>query len=240
MRIPKKNSNYLIAFSDHISIPVKMFSRILFVLFVWSLSNCCASHLDDKSRLLVVVMDGFHWNYLENAKKDGYNTPNFDQLIRTGGKAESLKPAFVSTTFPNLWTLVTGLTVEHHGMVHDRFFDHSMNRTFEGDSTPFTEFYDNGTVSDGVEPIWITNQNAGRERKSAVSVWPGGRVIIEGDRAFYTQHTEYTIRWQDRVDFIIDKINSNTAGANLGMLYFEQPGKPDIRHIESFHSYNIH
>lgn len=54
--------------------------------------------------LLLISFDGFRYDYLSKA-----NTPNFDSLIANGVKAESLIPVFPSKTFPNHYSIVTGL-----------------------------------------------------------------------------------------------------------------------------------
>lgn len=60
--------------------------------------------------VILVSFDGFRWDYPEM-----YETPNFDALEREGVRAESLIPSFPTKTFPNHYTIATGLYPDHHG-----------------------------------------------------------------------------------------------------------------------------
>ena len=181
-------------------------------------------HLEGPDKLIVVVCSGFQYKYLDRADDMHIATPTFDLLREKGAYAHHMKPVYPTMTFPNLWTLMTGLSVEHHGLVHDNFRDSRLAKTFNGKETPYTDFYNNGTSRGGGESIWITNQNYGNH--SAVSVWPaGGRTVLEGRLATYTQHVDYTITWKERIDFVVRHFTHEFASANFGLIFFEQPGE---------------
>jgi len=59
---------------------------------------------DLKPTVLLVSFDGFRWDYLEKNP-----TPNLHKLIQTGARAKELVPIYPSVTFPNHYTIVTGL-----------------------------------------------------------------------------------------------------------------------------------
>ena len=68
--------------------------------------------------LILVSIDGFRWDYLQK-----YPAPALKALAADGVHARRLTPSFPSKTFPNHYTLVTGLRPEHHGIVSNYFFD---------------------------------------------------------------------------------------------------------------------
>ncbi|RUP51395.1 nucleotide pyrophosphatase [Jimgerdemannia flammicorona] len=129
------------------------------------------------STIIIVSLDGFRADYLDH----GF-TPNIVQLGRDGIRAEYMIPSFPSTTFPNHYTLATGLYPESHGIVGNHFFDPHLNESF---------YYKNLTSWDskwwGGEPIWITSvlQN----KSSAVLMWPGSDTVIHA--ASPTYHVRY-------------------------------------------------
>lgn len=58
------------------------------------------------SQVLLVSMDGFRWDYINKTQ-----TPNFDRMARLGTHALYMNNTFITKTFPNHYTLVTGLRV---------------------------------------------------------------------------------------------------------------------------------
>ena len=174
---------------------------------------------DDQAtnKLLVIVCEGLHWQDLDFAHKkpNEYPIPAIDSLVQSGIKAAYLKPGFVSTTFPNLWTLVTGLTPEHHGIVHDCFYDTELDKTFNGYTTDDTAFYKNTG-----DPLWVTNEKHGG--KTVSSGWPSGVVTMDGQ---FVEKADLKIPWVERVDFIVSHLGNSVSPANLGLLFFEEPGK---------------
>jgi len=67
--------------------------------------------------VVLVSFDGFRWDY-----PDMYNTPHFDKMAQEGVKAESLIPSFPTKTFPNHYSIATGLYPDHHGLINNTFF----------------------------------------------------------------------------------------------------------------------
>ncbi|RUP12842.1 alkaline-phosphatase-like protein [Jimgerdemannia flammicorona] len=94
-----------------------------------------------------------------------------------------MTPAFPSVTFPNHYTLVTGLYPESHGIVGNEFFDPHLNANFS--------YRDPKRSWDskwwGGEPIWVTSvlQN----KSSAVLMWPGCSSAIRNTTPTY--HVDY-------------------------------------------------
>ena len=92
--------------------------------FILTLSTSVFAQTKEKTPLVgvpyvvMVSFDGFRHDYVEK-----YNTPNFKEFIKQGAAAEMMLPSFPSKTFPNHYTLVTGLYPGNHGLVDNTFYD---------------------------------------------------------------------------------------------------------------------
>jgi hypothetical protein len=74
----------------------------------------------EKPYLIFISTDGFRYDY---AKK--YNAENLQKFSNQGVKAKAMLPSFPSITFPNHWSIITGLYPSHHGLVDNFFYDYS-------------------------------------------------------------------------------------------------------------------
>ncbi|MDX1642063.1 MAG: ectonucleotide pyrophosphatase/phosphodiesterase, partial [Balneolaceae bacterium] len=119
--------------------------------------------------VLLISFDGFMNEYIERNE-----TPNFDGFIETGVKAEYLVPIFPTKTFPNHYTIVTGLYAENHGIIANSFPDSKLDARFSYGpvNSPNDERWWGG------EPIWITAEKQGLT--SATFFWPGSEASIDG------------------------------------------------------------
>lgn len=125
-----------------------------------------------RSELLVLLsIDGFRWDYL-----DRYEAPTLRQLAACGVRAHRLIPCFPSKTFPNHYSIVTGLYPEHHGIVANWFFDPVRQEAF-GMSKPSCN---QDARWWGGEPAWITAEKQGI--RSACYFWPGSETEQQGLR----------------------------------------------------------
>lgn len=116
---------------------------------------------------LVVSLDGFHPHYI-----NPNITPTLHDMLLNDYGAPYMIPSFPSSTFPNHWTLVTGLYPSEHGIVGNTFFDPILKRQFINTNPKVggldPDFWQGG------EPIWKTASNQGI--KSAIHMWPGSEV----------------------------------------------------------------
>ena len=108
-----------------------------------------------------------------------------------------MKPIFPSITFPNHYSLVTGLYAESHGIVGNKFFDPDLNDTF---------YYKNSTKNGESkwwlgEPIWVTAVKQGK--KSATCMWPGSEAPIMNTRPTYWLKYNSSMSMIERVDQVL-------------------------------------
>jgi predicted AlkP superfamily pyrophosphatase or phosphodiesterase len=80
-------------------------------------------------RVLLISLDGFRWDYIERP-----GAVRLRQLASVGIRAERLVPVFPSKTFPNHYTIVTGLYTDHHGIVANQMRDSVLGVFGMGDS----------------------------------------------------------------------------------------------------------
>jgi alkaline phosphatase D len=128
--------------------------------------------------VVLVSLDGFRWDY---AKRDG--AKNLLALGKKGVWApEGMLPSFPSLTFPNHFTIVTGLYPEHHGLVANSFYDATKDARYAiADAKAVTD----GSWYSGV-PLWSLAESQGM--RTACLFWPGSEALIAGFRpTWYAQ-----------------------------------------------------
>ncbi|KAM7304503.1 bis(5'-adenosyl)-triphosphatase ENPP4 [Ixodes scapularis] len=174
-------------------------------------AGCAAS--DDVPLLLVVSFDGFWYQYLSL-----YNTPNIQALAAEGVRAEYMKNVYVTKTFPNHFTLATGLYEESHGIMGNSMYDPALNETFDLSNTD-PRWWDNGQVV----PIWIANQLHGTSRRSGGMMWPGTDVTFHNGRAHRVLAYDPRVNFTTRVDTVISWFLDSAEPVNCVLLYHEEP-----------------
>lgn len=147
----------------------------------------------DKHYVVLVSLDGFRYDYPRK-----YSATHLLAIGAHGASApEGMIPAFPSLTFPNHYTLVTGLYPEHHGIVANSFYDPTRKATYS--------MRDAETVTDGSwyggTPLWSLAEQQGM--RTACFFWPGSEAKIAGERPSFYLH--YTDKYPDaeRIDQVI-------------------------------------
>lgn len=143
--------------------------------------------------LVLVAVDGFRWDFRERGE-----TPNLDRLVEAGVSAGKLIPVFPTKTFPNHYSIATGLYAEHHGLVANNIYDPASGATF---ALGNREEVQNGRWYGG-EPIWVTAQSQGL--LTAPVFWPGSEAEIGGYRPTYWEPYDGSIPNEARVDKVLD------------------------------------
>lgn len=147
----------------------------------------------NKHYLVLVSLDGFRYDY---AKK--YGAKHLLAIAAHGASApEGMIPSYPSLTFPNHYTLVTGLYPEHHGIVGNQFYDPQRKQAYS--ST------DPKTVTDGSwyggTPLWSLAEKQGM--RSACFFWPGSEAEIAGERPTYYLHFDNKFPDEKRIAQVI-------------------------------------
>ena len=183
------------------------------IFFLTLLSFLFAKNIEDKPYVLMISFDGFRADYI-----DWYNTPNFDRLAKQGVKADGMKPVFVSKTFPNHYSLATGMYIENHGLVGNYFYDKKLDATYT--------LSDRSKVEDGRfyggEPLWATAEKQGM--KTASYFWVGTEASIAGVRPSIWKKYDHNFSFTARIDSVEKWFNLPVEiRPQLVMLYFHEP-----------------
>lgn len=156
--------------------------------------------------VILVSIDGFSPDYLGKGQ-----TPVLDGLV-AGGAFGSMRPSFPSVTFPNHYTLVTGLHPDHHGVVGNRFNDVQLGAFTMASKE--SGFWDQG------EPIWVTAEKAGI--RTGTMFWPGSEVEIHGVRPSHWEPFDQSMPGDARVDRLLSWLDlSADQRPKLETLYFD-------------------
>ncbi|QIF82096.1 ectonucleotide pyrophosphatase/phosphodiesterase [Brevundimonas sp. 'scallop'] len=156
--------------------------------------------------VILVSIDGFSPDYLGKGQ-----TPVLDGLV-AGGAFGSMRPSFPSVTFPNHYTLVTGLHPDHHGVVGNRFNDAQLGAFTMASKE--SGFWDQG------EPIWVTAEKAGV--RTGTMFWPGSEVEIHGVRPSQWASFDQGMPGDARVDRLLSWLDLPVdQRPKLETLYFD-------------------
>jgi predicted AlkP superfamily pyrophosphatase or phosphodiesterase len=160
-----------------------------FVVVAWSQPHPIT---DLQPTVLLISIDGFRYDYFEKTA-----TPNFDRLIKGGTKAKWLIPQFPTKTFPNHYTVVTGLRPENHGIVSNTMYDPEFNEGFSLGNVK--------AVRDakwwGGEPLWVTAEKQGQ--RAATYFWPGSEAGILGVHPSYGKEYNHSVPDSQRVTEVL-------------------------------------
>jgi predicted AlkP superfamily pyrophosphatase or phosphodiesterase len=168
--------------------------------------------------VVLVSLDGFRWDYAMRDK-----ATHLLALGRQGVWApEGMLPSYPSLTFPNHFTIVTGLYPEHHGLVGNSFYDPARNARYG--------ISDAKTVTDGTwysgTPLWSLAESQGM--RTACLFWPGSEAEIAGFRpTWYAQFdkTEVTPAVQQaRIDNAVALLRLPAADRpHFITIYYSEP-----------------
>ncbi len=165
-------------------------------------------------RLLLVSIDGLRADALDRDL-----TPNIQRMIDGGVRARWMTPSYPSLTFPNHYTLVTGLRPGHHGIIHNSMHDPQLGGF---------EISNPAAVTDarwwGGEPIWVSAEKAGV--RTATWSWPGSEAAIQGVRPSQWQVYDRSIALEDRVQTVLGWLaQTGPQAPRLATLYMENVDK---------------
>jgi len=165
-------------------------------------ASSAAAEKDAPTPLILVSIDGLRWDYL-----DLHEAPTLSQLADEGTHVEHLTPVFPSKTFPNHYSIVTGLYPSNHGLIANNMYDPAMDATFSLSNREAVENPDWW----GGEPIWVTAETQGLT--AATYFWPGSEAPVQG-----VQPTEW---------FTYDGSVPGTTRVDQALQWLDRP--PDTR-----------
>lgn len=163
--------------------------------------------------LIMLSLDGFRWDYTQYAF-----SPVLDSLAKAGVVAEALIPSFPTKTFPNHYTMATGLYPDNHGIVLNGFYADDLKSDYnKGDKS---------TVADGRfytgEPIWTTAELQGT--KAATLFWVGSEAEVNGVRPTISIKYNQSLPFEARIDSVFNWLSlPEVKRPHLIMWYYHEP-----------------
>lgn len=151
------------------------------------------SKQEEKPYVILISIDGFRYDYIEK-----YNAEFLKELGEQGVRAESMLPSYPSVTFPNHYSIVTGMYPAHHGLVGNRIYDPKMDARYSlgnAKAVKNKEWY-------GGTPLWVLAEQQGM--LSACYYWPGSEADIkETLPSYYYAYSEKS-SMDDRIGEVVN------------------------------------
>jgi len=203
-------------------------SIVFFIILGFNYSCKNPKQTEKEPYVVMLSVDGFRWDY-----PDKVPTPNLDYIAENGVKAKSLKPAFPTKTFPNHYSMATGLYPDHHGIVLNSFYDEEMDKYY---AIRNREAVENPDFYDG-EPIWVTAEN--QNITSASYFWVGSESAVKGVSPTYWKKYNHSFPFDQRLDSVIAWLQlPEEERPHLILWYIHEPDSkghrfgPDSKEIE--------
>lgn len=167
----------------------------------------------DKPYVIMLSMDGFRWDYPEKT-----NTPNLDYIEKNGVRADACIPCFPTKTFPNHYSMATGLYPENHGLIFNRFYATDLGKFYSignRESIRDSSFYFG-------EPIWVTAEKQGI--RSASYFWVGSEASHDDLFPTYNYAYNESVPFEERLNGVIDWLNlPPEERPHLILWYIQEP-----------------
>jgi predicted AlkP superfamily pyrophosphatase or phosphodiesterase len=124
--------------------------------------------------VILISADGFRYDLA-----DKYQAENLLRYREAGVAASYMQASYPSLTFPNHYSIITGLYPSHHGIVDNSFYDKTKNEFYSisnkkavGDSSWY-----------GGTPLWVLAEK--QHMLSASFYWVASESAIQGIRPTY-------------------------------------------------------
>lgn len=171
----------------------KVKNLVVIFLIITAISTNLWSQENEKPYVILISFDGFRWDYVNKGI-----TPNLKKMEMNGVSASSLRPVFPSKTFPNHYSIITGLYPENHGIIHNDFYDlFSQERYKVGDekSVRNAKWYTG-------EAFWETAERQGIT--TASYFWPGSEVQLSYRHPTYVEYYEHDRPYEQRIEGVFN------------------------------------
>ncbi len=183
---------------------------ILLLIVSVGFIGCSNQQQSHPPKTLLISFDGFGHDYLQKTA-----TPHFDSLIAGGVQAEGLIPVFPSKTFPNHYSIATGLYPENTGFVNNTMYDPKWEEWYR--------ISDREAVEDGRwyggEPIWNTLEKQGI--KTGTMFWVGSEADIQGMRPTHWKTYDDDMPGKARIDTVMKWMtDSGDQTVDFATLYY--------------------
>lgn len=155
-------------------------------------------------RLILIGLDGFRFDYAES-----YGARALTAMRQSGAAVERIIPAFPSTTFPNFYSMVTGMLPARHGITAMTFWDGDRSFSYQTNASEGSWY--------GGTPLWLLAEQRGI--KSATFFWPGSDAAIQGRHASYYRKYDSSVTHEERIG-AVESWLKDSSGPKFMTVYF--------------------
>lgn len=148
---------------------------------------------ENKPYVILISTDGFRSDYAEK-----FQASNLLKFAESGVSSKAMLPSFPSITFPNHWSLITGLYPSHHGLIDNYFYDYKRENFYAMSKQDAAE---DGTWYGGT-PLWGLAEKQGM--LSASMMWVGSASDAGGTRPTYYYHYHEKFTPEEKVQKVIN------------------------------------
>nr|XP_013814390.1 PREDICTED: ectonucleotide pyrophosphatase/phosphodiesterase family member 3 [Apteryx mantelli mantelli] len=168
----------------------------------------------DLPPLILFSMDGFRAEYLQTWSS---LLPNIEKLQECGTHSKYMRAVYPTKTFPNHYTIVTGLYPESHGIIDNNMYDVNFNKSFSlSGKEKFQPYWWKG------QPIWLTAMY--QDLKAGTFFWPGSDVPINGTYPTLYSVFNNSVTYEQRISGILKWLdNPKSERPDFYTLYIEEP-----------------
>lgn len=192
--------------------------RVLMLAALLLMLAACAQHPSAPAApparpdpLLLISIDGFHPDYLQFPE-----AATLRRLASEGSRAAWMQPSYPSLTFPNHYTLVTGLHPDRHGIINNSMQDPQLGQF----AAHLRHAVEDGRWWGG-EPIWVSAQRQGL--RAATLFWPGSEAEIQGIRPYDWLPYSSELQSNTRVNTVLQWLQRpEQTRPDFLTLYFER------------------
>ena len=201
--------------SSMISRHISRFSALLSIASMLLSAAPVSANTEEGAKrpyLLLISIDGFRHDY-----QALYPTPALDRIAARGVRATSVQPVWPSLTFPNHYSIVTGLYPAEHGIVANDFPDEKRESWYR--------YKDRASVQDSRwyrgEPLWVAAERGGMI--SATYFFVGSEAPIDGVSPSHWRAFDGGVPGGERVEQVLDWLALPVdERPQMIALYFEQ------------------
>ncbi|NXD83446.1 ENPP3 phosphodiesterase, partial [Halcyon senegalensis] len=168
----------------------------------------------DLPPLILFSMDGFRAEYLQTWSS---LMPNIEKLKTCGTHSKYMRAVYPTKTFPNHYTIVTGLYPESHGIIDNNMYDVDLNKHFSLSGTEkFSPSWWKG------QPVWLTAMY--HNLKAGTFFWPGSDVPINGTYPTFYKVFNSSITYEQSFFFFLKWLDyAKSERPDFYTLYIEEP-----------------
>ncbi|NWR66004.1 ENPP3 phosphodiesterase, partial [Bucorvus abyssinicus] len=168
----------------------------------------------DLPPLILFSMDGFRAEYLQTWAS---LLPNMEKLKTCGTHSKYMRAVYPTKTFPNHYTIVTGLYPESHGIIDNNMYDVNLNKHFSlSGMEKFKPSWWKG------QPVWLTAMY--QNLKAGTFFWPGSDVPINGTYPTLYEVFNGSVAYEQRISGILKWLDyTKSERPDFYTLYIEEP-----------------